>query len=286
MKNLKFIFTLSVIAFVLASCSKEELVPDASQGYPAEMTIDNWEQFVDAPDEVLEKFAAKEREQAKRFQIEGNNDLDASRVILGGWLLGEVQALGSGIVPASNYLGGTLVRVTQGSTSSNNVSSSAPFYMGQNYFVTNLIPSQICFYHQNNTSGTYAQSEWMNGISTLDLVYIQRHINGTSGYVFTQLWQYVAADVNGDGNINSTDIDIIRDLILGIRSDLPAMASGAYNQPVAYFPQGDYDDVQANLSTYLPYLTWFYAVLTCQASNGDTDRFAIKRGDLNGSWSF
>jgi hypothetical protein len=285
MKNLKLMFMLVTILFVAASCSKDELLQDQTKAYPAEMTIDNWEEFVDAPDEVLEKFHQAEMAKVKRSAVEGDN-FDANRVVLGSLLLGEVQVQGSGFNPNTTYLGGTLVQLTQGGASSSAFSSSTPFYMGQNWYTTNLVPSTICFYHQGVTSGSFPYSEWMNGVSTLDLVYIQRHINGDPGYVFTELWQYVAADADGDGNIDSDDIDIIRELILGIRTELPALSSGSFNQPVAYFPQGDYASVQSNLSLYLPYLTWFYPVLTCQANNSDTDRFAIKRGDLNGNWSF
>ena len=272
------------VAFVLASCTKEQIVQDAAMTYPSELTIDNWEQFVNAPDEVLERIQQAEMKNVVHTPVKGD-DFDASRVVSGSLLLGEVQVRGLNINTPTAFLGGTLVRMTLGTTSSTGTSSATPFFQGQNWFLTNIPNSQICFYHQGNLSGTFSSTEWLNGVSTFDLVLIQRHIANIAP--FTQLWQYVAADANGDGLINETDVNIIRELILGVRSNLPPMAVGAYNQPVAYFPQGDYDAFQSNLPPNLPYLTWFYSALTCSPSgNNDTDRYAIKRGDLNGSWAY
>ncbi|MEL7401640.1 MAG: hypothetical protein AAFN68_13860, partial [Pseudomonadota bacterium] len=179
---------------------------------------------------------------------------------------------------------GTLVQMVGTSSTGNSFSDPAPFFSGQNWFISNLLPANLCFYHQGITSGSYPQTEWVNGVSTFDLVVIQRHILGITP--FTELWQYLAADVDGSGVVDGTDINIIRDLILAIRTDLPPMLTGTYNQPVIYFPQGDYAALQANLAANLPFITSFYPVLTCQANNTDSDRFAIKRGDLNGNWVF
>ena len=284
MKRIKIISSVLALALVLASCTKEQIIQDAAMTYPSELTIDNWEQFVTAPDDVLERIQLAEMQKVTHTPVKGA-DFDQSRVVLGSLLLGEIQVRGMGINTPTAYLGGTLVRMTLGNTSSNSTSSPTPFYQGQNWFLTNIANSQICFYHQGNTTGTFSGTEWLNGVSTLDLVHIQRHILNITP--FTQLWQYVAADANGDGLITDTDINIIRELILGIRINLPPMVPGGYNQPVAYLPQGDYDAFQSNLAGNLPSLPVFYNWLTCHSSaNFDTDRYAVKRGDLSGNWAY
>lgn len=59
----------------------------------------------------------------------------------------------------------------------------------------------------------------LNGISTLDLVLIQRHILGMQ-LMQSELMR-IAADVNGDKYISVYDIVLLRKLILGISSTLP-----------------------------------------------------------------
>ena len=58
--------------------------------------------------------------------------------------------------------------------------------------------------------------EYMNGVSTLDLVLIQRHILGIDE--FESPYNYVAADVNNNEKISAADLVALRKLILGIDS--------------------------------------------------------------------
>ncbi|HEX5624721.1 MAG TPA: T9SS type A sorting domain-containing protein, partial [Saprospiraceae bacterium] len=55
---------------------------------------------------------------------------------------------------------------------------------------------------------------YMEGISTLDIVKIQRHILGLEP--FAMPWHYIAADVTGDHRVTSADVANIRKLILGV----------------------------------------------------------------------
>ena len=63
----------------------------------------------------------------------------------------------------------------------------------------------------------------LNGVSTLDLVMIQRHILGISK--LTSPYKYMAADVNNDKNITASDLTELRKLILGIYAELPKNTS-------------------------------------------------------------
>ncbi|MEZ4909843.1 MAG: HYR domain-containing protein [Saprospiraceae bacterium] len=59
---------------------------------------------------------------------------------------------------------------------------------------------------------------WMNGISTLDLVLIQRHILDIESLKSPYL--LIAADANNDGKVTVADLSLLRKLILGVISNI------------------------------------------------------------------
>nr|MBP6569694.1 T9SS type A sorting domain-containing protein [Saprospiraceae bacterium] len=59
----------------------------------------------------------------------------------------------------------------------------------------------------------------LNGVSTLDLVMIQRHILQIDK--FNSAYKYIAADVNKDNKVTAGDLVELRKLILGIYIELP-----------------------------------------------------------------
>ncbi|MBK9928620.1 MAG: CHRD domain-containing protein [Saprospiraceae bacterium] len=74
------------------------------------------------------------------------------------------------------------------------------------------------------TSGSYSISAMrddnpMNGVSTLDLVLIQKHILGTER--FTSPYKIIAADADNDQNVSAIDLIELRKLILGLYDKLP-----------------------------------------------------------------
>jgi hypothetical protein len=100
-----------------------------------------------------------------------------------------------------------------------------------------------------------------NGVSTLDLVLIQRHILGVQE--FTSPYQHIAADANNDGRVTATDLTELRKLILGV-SDRFANASWRF--PVAG------TTVNVSPITYV------------EVSDRErTDFVAVKIGDINGN---
>ena len=62
-----------------------------------------------------------------------------------------------------------------------------------------------------------------NGVSTLDLVRIQKHLLGIEA--FSSPYQYIAADANNSQGVSAIDLIEIRKLILGIYSEFPANKS-------------------------------------------------------------
>lgn len=63
------------------------------------------------------------------------------------------------------------------------------------------------------------RDDWMNGVSTLDLVMMQRHILGVAP--FHNAYKMVAADVNNDSKVSASDMVVLRKLILGLITELP-----------------------------------------------------------------
>ena len=61
--------------------------------------------------------------------------------------------------------------------------------------------------------------DYLNGVSTLDLLLIQRHILGIEQ--LDDPYKFIAADVNNDNEITAVDLIELRKLILGIYDELP-----------------------------------------------------------------
>jgi hypothetical protein len=110
--------------------------------------------------------------------------------------------------------------------------------------------------------------DYDNGVSTLDLVLIQRHILGTQE--FTNAMNVIAADVNNDARINSVDLVELRKVILGTADEF---TNKSWRFPVA----GQTLDV-TNVFPYNENISLFVS--------GDVDNqnfVAVKIGDVNGT---
>ena len=105
-------------------------------------------------------------------------------------------------------------------------------------------------------------TDYLNGVSTLDLVYIQRHILGTEE--FGEDYQWIAADVNNDGRVTASDLTELRKLILGITRELPENESWRFvveNTPIVKDPRLIYEE----------------------ESEGEPNFRGVKIGDVNSS---
>jgi hypothetical protein len=65
----------------------------------------------------------------------------------------------------------------------------------------------------------YHNSDFLNGVSTLDLIHIQKHLLGIQP--FTSPYQMIAADANGSSAVSMLDMIDVRKLILGRITELP-----------------------------------------------------------------
>lgn len=110
-----------------------------------------------------------------------------------------------------------------------------------------------------------------NGISTQDIVLIQKHILGQQ--TFDNPYKYIAADANNSGTITAADISEIRKLILGINSKFKQNESWRFIPKSFIFKDPDqpfpFDEEIQHLN------------LTTNCVNDDFH--AVKIGDINGS---
>lgn len=131
------------------------------------------------------------------------------------------------------------------------------------YTFNNLIGGSTYYIEGYNNSGVLA------GVSTLDLIAIQRHI--LSKKPFTSLAQYVAADANHDDAVNLLDIVAFRKTLLGVYGSFPGNTSWRFG----VWPQSLASD---DLSTFQE--TKYIEVL--QGGTTQADFLGIKVGDMNG----
>ncbi|MEP7196590.1 MAG: T9SS type A sorting domain-containing protein [Saprospiraceae bacterium] len=110
----------------------------------------------------------------------------------------------------------------------------------------------------------------VNGVSTADLVKIQKHILGKE--MINSPYKLIASDVNNSNSITASDISEIRKLILG------AIPTFTKVQSWKFIPASTtFNDVSA---------PWYYqtdAPVSMNAQNAKLDFIAIKMGDVNES---
>jgi hypothetical protein len=110
----------------------------------------------------------------------------------------------------------------------------------------------------------------LNGVTTADIVKIQRHILGQE--TMQSPYQWIAADVNNSASITASDISEIRKLVLGVTHEFDKMESWTFI-PRDYnmdpnFPWNAPKDIKLNLPIAKEYIK---------------DFISIKLGDVNNS---
>ncbi|MBK6566016.1 MAG: T9SS type A sorting domain-containing protein [Saprospiraceae bacterium] len=132
------------------------------------------------------------------------------------------------------------------------------------YSIQNIQASSGLLYPYKNT-------EHGNGVSTLDLVLIQRHILGIQK--FESPYKIMAADVNNDTKINTVDLVELRKVILGA-------------SPV--FTNKSWRFVDAKVTMDMNSVFPFYETVNVNINTATMDNMnymAVKIGDVNGSAS-
>ncbi|MBK9734401.1 MAG: hypothetical protein IPO92_05285 [Saprospiraceae bacterium] len=113
----------------------------------------------------------------------------------------------------------------------------------------------------------------MDGVSTLDLIYLQKHILRTE--ILNSPYKMIAGDINKDNKITAADIVQLRKMILGIYSSFPDNTSWRMVDAKYQFP--DPKD---------PFMTPFAEKYHIDnlSTNMSINWMGIKTGDLNGSY--
>lgn len=130
--------------------------------------------------------------------------------------------------------------------------------------------NDLGFYDDYMIEPSYDENP-LNGISTLDLVMMQRHILGIE--LLDSPYKLIAADVNDDSTINGIDLIELQKLILGVVTDFPqndswVFVADNYNFVDQQSPWG-YDN-NIHIDELL-------------VSQLDADFTAVKVGDVNNS---
>lgn len=115
--------------------------------------------------------------------------------------------------------------------------------------------------------------DYTNGVSTLDLVFIQRHILGVS--ILDSPYKIIAADVNGSGGVTTFDLVNIRRLVLTIDQEFPNGVPSWRIFPADF----EFTDPTAPFADVWPETIYFDML----AEDVVQDYIAIKMGDVNGS---
>ena len=113
--------------------------------------------------------------------------------------------------------------------------------------------------------------DFLNGVSTLDLVLIQRHILGLSS--FDNIPDFIAADVNDDARVTAIDLVQIRRLILGLTNIFEDNSSWRFLDPTQDFE---------NPMRPFPFIEELI-ILNLQDDMINQDLIGIKIGDINGN---
>ncbi|MBK8547374.1 MAG: T9SS type A sorting domain-containing protein [Saprospiraceae bacterium] len=111
--------------------------------------------------------------------------------------------------------------------------------------------------------------DYSNGVSTLDLVLVQRHILNIA--TLPSPYKVIAADINNDKKINTIDLVELRKLILGVYTELPANKSWRFVDKTFVFADNTH-----------PWPFNEYIMVNDYNGNAfDKNFMAVKIGDVN-----
>jgi len=118
----------------------------------------------------------------------------------------------------------------------------------------------------------YKDIEYLNGVSTLDLIFIQKHILGEE--MLDSPYKIIAADADGSQSITAIDLIHLRKLILGIYDELPSNDSWRF-----------IDAQQTFIDELNPWITDLKESYTIDQLSTDMklNFIGVKIGDVNGS---
>ncbi len=127
--------------------------------------------------------------------------------------------------------------------------------------------------YTNYTLEATMDDSYLNGVSTLDILLIQKHILGLQ--ILDSPYKVIAADANGSSKVTAVDIVELRKLILGIYEELPSSTSWKFVDESEIYPDPTHPFPFSELIDY-------YNV---SQNMIQSDFIAVKIGDVNGTVS-
>lgn len=181
----------------------------------------------------------------------------------------------------NNTCGGTLLQYGGNISKSNNAAISAVdvelLHASNNQVIQTTSTNPQGIYAFNSIiPGVYKlkanrQDDVLNGVSTFDILQIQKHILGTK--TITDPYMLIAADVNSSASVTARDIADIRKLILGVTDHFPN------NKIWSFIPKNfEFKDKTE------PYDFVEFLMTTDNLNTGDKNSFVgVKMGDIDQS---
>ncbi len=114
-------------------------------------------------------------------------------------------------------------------------------------------------------------NDYLNGVTALDIVLIQRHLLGLT--TFDSPYTIIAGDINNDGRLSALDLVDLRRLVLGIYDELPRNKSWRFVAASQRFP---------NPTSPFPF-TEVISISDFDGSERGQNFMAVKIGDVNGN---
>jgi hypothetical protein len=146
--------------------------------------------------------------------------------------------------------------------------------------ISNMTTEADGAYEFNNLENGYdytvtpqLDNNYLNGVSTFDLVLISKHILGVTP--LNSPYKMIAADVNNSHSISTVDIIKIRKLILNVDTEFEDNTSWRFVDAAYVFPDPSNPWAEA--------FPEVYNVNNLDANIDDADFVAVKIGDVNGS---
>ena len=136
------------------------------------------------------------------------------------------------------------------------------------YLFDNALPMA-----SNYTVTPTKDNDPLNGVSTYDLVLINKHILGLEP--LSSPYKMIASDANGSRSITTFDIVEFRKLILGLYTELPANSSWRFVDKAYVFPNPS--------NPFQEIFPETKSVADVQASQFADDFVSVKIGDVNGN---
>lgn len=136
------------------------------------------------------------------------------------------------------------------------------------YLLSNAVPLA-----SNAVVTPLKDNDPLNGVSTFDLVLINKHILGLAP--LNTPYKMIAADANNSRSITTFDIVELRKLILGVYNELPQNTSWRFIDKSYHFP-----DLSNPFQEIFPETK---TLADMQSSMMEEDFVAVKTGDVNGN---